>query len=218
MKFFIDGADTQEIKRLNDMGLVEGVTTNPSIIAKSGRPFVEVLKEITQLISGPVSAEVIATDFEGMMKEALSLSKVASNIVIKVPLIPAGLKACYHLDQQGIPVNVTLCFSVGQALLAAKAGATYISPFIGRLDDIGEDGIGLIAAIADIYKNNPHIKTQILAASIRHPRHVIDAFTAGADIVTAPTTVIDQLFNHPLTTIGLNQFLADWEKTAKSLK
>lgn len=216
MKFFVDGVDTQEIKRLTEMGLVDGVTTNPSIIAKSGRPFVEVLKEITQLIPGPVSAEVIATDFEGMLKESLSLSKVAPNIVIKVPLTPAGLKTCYHLDQQNIPVNVTLCFSIGQAILAAKAGATYVSPFIGRLDDIGEDGIGLIAAIADIYRNTPDIKTKILGASIRHPRHIIDSFTAGADIVTAPVSVINQLFNHPLTDMGLAQFLKDWTDAGRT--
>lgn len=212
MKFFVDGANINEIKPLVEMGLVDGVTTNPSIIAKSGKPFLEILKEITQLTPGPVSAEVTSTDFDGMLQEGLSLSKVAPNIVIKVPLTPTGLKACYHLDQKNIPVNVTLCFSAGQALLAAKAGATYVSTFIGRLDDIGEDGIELIHNIVDIYRQHPQVKTQILAASIRHPRHVIDSFSAGADIVTAPTSVINQLFHHPLTNIGLEQFLADWSK------
>ncbi|MGN6594759.1 fructose-6-phosphate aldolase, partial [Sphingopyxis terrae] len=202
MKFFADTAEIADIKELAATGLLDGVTTNPSLIAKSGRDFKEVTKEICALVDGPVSAEVVALDFEGMMREAEVIRKIADNIAIKVPLTPAGLKACKALSSDGTMVNVTLCFSPTQALLAAKAGATFISPFIGRLDDISTDGMQLISDIRLIY-DNYDFATEILAASIRHPLHVLEAAKIGADVMTAPPKIIWQLFKHPLTDAGI---------------
>jgi transaldolase len=216
MKFFVDTADVAEIKRLNDTGLVDGVTTNPSLIAKSGRDFIEVVKEICALVDGPVSAEVTATDAAGMIEEGRKLAKIAKNVAVKVPLTEAGLVACKTLSQAGTPVNVTLCFSAAQALLAAKAGAAFISPFVGRLDDIGQDGMSLIGEIAEIYSNYD-FQTEILVASVRSPQHVVDAARIGADVCTLPPGVIWQLFKHPLTDKGLEAFLKDWEKTGQSI-
>lgn len=216
MKFFVDTADVAEIKRLNDTGLVDGVTTNPSLIAKSGRDFIDVVKEICALVDGPVSAEVTATDADGMIQEGRKLAKVANNVAVKVPLTEAGLVACKTLSQAGTPVNVTLCFSAAQALLAAKAGAAFISPFVGRLDDIGQDGMSLIGEIAEIYSNYD-FETEILVASVRSPQHVVDAARIGADVCTLPPGVIWQLFKHPLTDKGLEAFLKDWEKTGQSI-
>jgi transaldolase len=216
MKFFADTAEIAEIRELADTGLLDGVTTNPSLIHKSGRNFLEVVKEICGLVSGPVSAEVVALDYDGMMREAAVLRKIADNIAVKVPLTPAGLKACKALSGDGAMVNVTLCFSAAQALLAAKAGATFISPFIGRLDDIATDGMGLIADIRLIY-DNYDFPTQILAASIRHPMHVLEAAKIGADVMTAPPKIIWQLFNHPLTDNGIASFLKDWEATGQRI-
>ena len=216
MKFFVDTADVAEIKRLNDTGLVDGVTTNPSLIAKSGRDFIDVIKEICDLVDGPVSAEVTATDADGMIEEGRKLAKVASNVCVKAPLTEAGLVACKTLSGEGTPVNVTLCFSPAQALLAAKAGAAFISPFVGRLDDIGQDGMNLIGEIAEIYSNYD-FATEILVASVRSPQHVVDAARIGADVCTLPPGVIWQLFKHPLTDKGLEAFLKDWEKTGQSI-
>ncbi|PIW31210.1 MAG: fructose-6-phosphate aldolase [Rhodospirillales bacterium CG15_BIG_FIL_POST_REV_8_21_14_020_66_15] len=216
MKFFVDTADVAEIKRLNDTGLVDGVTTNPSLVAKSGRDFIDVVKEICAMIDGPVSAEVTATDADGMIEEGRKLAKIADNVAVKVPLTEAGLVACKTLSQAGTAVNVTLCFSAAQALLAAKAGAAFISPFVGRLDDIGQDGMTLIAEIAEIYSNYD-FNTEILVASVRHPQHVVDAARIGADVCTVPPGVIWQLFKHPLTDKGLEAFLKDWEKTGQSI-
>ncbi|MEK9673565.1 MAG: fructose-6-phosphate aldolase [Rhodospirillaceae bacterium] len=216
MKFFVDTADVGEIKRLNDTGLLDGVTTNPSLIMKSGRDFVDVVKEICAIVDGPVSAEVTATDPKGMIEEGRKLAKIAKNVAVKVPLTEAGLTACKTLSQAGTQVNVTLCFSPAQALLAAKAGAAFISPFVGRLDDIGQDGIGLIAEIAEIY-NNYDFGTEILVASVRHPQHVVESAKLGADVCTVPPGVIWQLFKHPLTDKGLEAFLKDWEKTGQSI-
>ena len=208
MEFFVDSADIAAIKDLNTLGLVDGVTTNPSLIKKSGRDFKEVIAEICEIVPGPVSAEVIATDFDGMMTEAESLRTIADNVVIKLPLIKEGLRACKALTQQGVKTNVTLCFSANQALLAAKAGATYISPFIGRLDDIHIEGMELIEEIRTIY-DNYKFETKILAASIRSPLHVKQCALLGADVMTAPPNVIDGLANHVLTDKGLAAFLAD---------
>lgn len=216
MKFFVDTADVADIKRLNDTGLVDGVTTNPSLIAKSGRDFIDVIKEICALVDGPVSAEVTATDAAGMIEEGRKLAKVAKNVAVKVPLTEAGLVACKTLSKEGTPVNVTLCFSPAQALLAAKAGAAFISPFVGRLDDIGQDGMSLIGEIAEIYSNY-EFQTEILVASVRSPQHVVDAARIGADVCTLPPGVIWQLFKHPLTDKGLEAFLKDWEKTGQSI-
>lgn len=216
MKFFIDDADIKEIKALQEVGLCDGVTTNPSIIAKSGRVFFDVIKEIAKEVPGPVSAEVIAMDYKGMMEEALRLSDIAPNVTIKVPLTFDGLKACKTLRARGIMVNVTLCFSVAQAILAAKAGASFISPFIGRLDDIGHSGSSLIEEICVIYDQYEAFETEVLAASIRHPQHVIEAALAGAHVVTAPPKVYRQLFQHPLTDIGLEKFLDDWKKSQQT--
>ncbi len=215
MKFFIDTADVAEIKKALDLGLCDGVTTNPSLVAKTGRSFDDVLKEIVSLVQGPVSAEVTAVDFDGMMKEAHAYAKFAPNVVIKVPLILEGLKAVKALTAEGIRTNVTLCFSANQALLAAKAGATYISPFVGRLDDISEDGMALIAQILEIYRNYD-FGTQVLVASVRNPLHVVQAARMGADVATLPFSVLAQLAQHPLTDIGLKKFLADWEKVPKA--
>ena len=210
MKFFVDTAVVDEIRELHDYGLLDGVTTNPSLIAKSGRDFKEVIAEICALVDGPVSAEVAATDFAGMVAEGEHLAKIADNVVIKLPLTLDGLKACRHFTNKGIKTNVTLCFSANQALLAAKAGATFISPFIGRLDDINLDGMELIADIREIY-DNYGFETQILAASIRTVNHVSDAAKIGADVMTAPPEVIKKLAQHPLTDAGLAQFLKDAE-------
>ena len=211
MKFFVDTADTKDIADLAATGLIDGVTTNPSLIAKSGRPFAEVIAEICALTPGPVSAEVVATDYDGMIKEGRKLAKIASNVTVKLPLTLDGLKACKTLTEEGTQVNVTLCFSANQALLAAKAGATFISPFIGRLDDIHLDGMDLIHEIRQIY-DNYLFDTEILAASIRTPNHVKLCALAGADVMTAPPAVIKSLVNHPLTDKGLEIFLADAKK------
>lgn len=217
MKFFVDSADVDQIRELSETGLVDGVTTNPSLVAKTGRDFTEVVKEICSFVDGPVSAEVTATEHGGMVTEGRKLAEIAPNITIKVPLTWDGLKACRTLTDGGIKVNVTLCFSANQALLAAKAGATFISPFVGRLDDVGEDGIELIREIREIYDNYPDLDTQILAASLRHPQHVKQSALAGADVATIPPQVMRQLVNHPLTDKGLEKFLADWRATGQSI-
>jgi transaldolase len=212
MKFFIDTANINEIKEAAALGILDGVTTNPSLVSKEGKDFRKLLDEILAIVDGPVSAEVISTDYDGILKEAHGLAKIHHNIVIKVPLIKEGLKAVRTLTSENIKTNVTLCFSPSQALLAAKAGATYISPFVGRLDDISHDGMELISQIVQIYKNYDY-KTQVLVASIRHPLHLVQAALMGADVCTMPFSVIDKLFNHPLTDLGLEKFLSDWEKS-----
>ena len=217
MRFFIDTADVAEIRDLAATGLVDGITTNPSLVAKTGRDFFEVLEEICSVVDGPVSAEVTATDLETMLAEGKALSQLADNIVIKVPLTPDGLKACKALSGEGIGVNVTLCFSAAQALLAAKAGATYISPFVGRLDDIGHDGMELIAEIVEIYEAYPALETEVLVASVRNPAHVVEAARMGAHVATIPPGVLRAMYKHPLTDKGLAAFLADWEKTGQSI-
>jgi transaldolase len=216
MKFFVDTADTADIAELAATGLLDGVTTNPSLIAKSGRQFTEVVKEICGLVEGPVSAEVVALDHPGMMREAEILRKLASNVCIKVPLTIDGLKTCKALTGEGTMVNVTLCFAPNQALLAAKAGASFISPFVGRLDDIGQDGMDLIRDIRLIYDNYA-FATEILVASVRHPVHVLESARIGADVMTAPPAVIKALFNHPLTEKGITGFMADWAKTGQTI-
>ncbi len=216
MKFFADTADVSEIRELADLGLLDGVTTNPSLILKSGRNIAEVTREICEMVAGPVSAEVTATDYAGMMREAAVLAKIADNVCIKLPLTLDGLKACKALTSDGHKTNVTLCFSANQALLAAKAGATFISPFIGRLDDIGIDGMELIGEIRTIY-DNYDFRTEILAASIRTVNHVKDAAMLGADVATMPPSVIKALVKHPLTDKGLETFLADWAKTGQQI-
>jgi transaldolase len=217
MKFFVDTADATEIRELAATGLLDGVTTNPSLIAKSGRNLIETIKEICAIVEGPVSAEVAALDAETMLAEGRRLAQIAENVAVKVPLTWDGLKACRALSQAGVMVNVTLCFSANQALLAAKAGAAFVSPFVGRLDDVGEDGMTLVREIRAIYDNYPDLGTEILAASIRHPRHVTEAALAGADVATVPPAVLRQLVNHPLTDKGLAQFTADWKKTGQSI-
>ncbi|MBM84925.1 MAG: fructose-6-phosphate aldolase [Rhodospirillaceae bacterium] len=216
MKFFVDTADTAEIANLASTGLVDGVTTNPSLVAKTGKDFLEVVREICGLVDGPVSAEVTATDFPTMLAEGRHLAKIADNVTIKVPLTVDGLRTCKAISDDGIMVNVTLCFSAAQALLAAKAGASFISPFVGRLDDIGIVGTDLIADIIQIYANYD-FPTQVLVASVRGPQHVIDAAKLGADVVTVPPGVIRAMYNHPLTDKGLTAFLADWEKTGQTI-
>ncbi len=216
MKFFVDTADVNEIRELNDLGLVDGVTTNPSLILKSGRNIVEVTKEICSIVDGPVSAEVAATEYEQMMKEAAVISKIADNICIKLPLTLDGLKACKNLSSDGHLTNVTLCFSANQALLAAKAGATFVSPFVGRLDDIAFDGMDLIREIRQIFDNYGY-ETEILAASIRTVNHVKEAALIGADVITAPPATLKALVKHPLTDAGLSTFLADWAKTGQKI-
>jgi transaldolase len=216
MKFFVDTADTKEIADLAATGLLDGVTTNPSLIQKSGRKFLEVVEEICGLVPGPVSAEVVALDHETMMKEAAVLRGIAKNVCIKVPLTIDGLKTCKKLTDDGVMVNVTLCFSANQALLAAKAGASFISPFVGRHDDVGFDGMQLISDIRLIY-DNYGFDTEILVASVRHPIHVLESARIGADVMTAPPAVIRALFNHPLTEKGIAAFLADWEKTGQTI-
>jgi transaldolase len=217
MKFFVDTADVAEIKELAALGLLDGVTTNPSLVAKSGRDFKTVVAEICELVSGPVSAEVAATDFEGMLREGRVLAKIAKNVAVKVPLTWDGLKACRALTNEGTMVNVTLCFTANQALLAAKSGATFISPFIGRLDDIGLDGMDLLREIRVIYDNYEDISTEILAASLRSVNHVRQAALIGADIGTIPPAVLRSLVKHPLTDKGLEMFLADWKKTGQKI-
>lgn len=212
MKFFIDTANINEIKEAQSFGILDGVTTNPSLVAKEGKDFRTLLDEILKIVDGPVSAEVISTDFQGIVKEARELASIHKNIVVKVPLIKEGLKAVKLLSSEGIKTNVTLCFSPTQALLAAKAGATYISPFVGRLDDISTNGMELISQIVQIYQNYSY-ETQVLVASIRHPLHVVEASLIGADVCTIPFNVIDKLFNHPLTDLGLEKFLSDWNKS-----
>ncbi|MBK7500934.1 MAG: fructose-6-phosphate aldolase [Ignavibacteriales bacterium] len=212
MKFFIDTANINEIKEAAALGILDGVTTNPSLVSKEGKDFRKLLDEILAIVDGPVSAEVISTDYDGILKEAHDLAKIHKNIVVKVPLIKEGLKAVRTLSSENIKTNVTLCFSASQALLAAKAGATYISPFVGRLDDISQDGMELISQIVQIYKNYNY-KTEVLVASIRHPLHLVEAALMGADVCTMPFSVIDKLFNHPLTDLGLEKFLSDWKKT-----
>jgi transaldolase len=217
MKFFVDTAEVSEIRSLAEAGLVDGVTTNPSLVAKSGRRMAEVIAEICAISPGPVSAEVTATDLEGMLAEGRRLRRIASNVCVKVPLTEAGLRACRHLTGEGAMVNVTLCFSAAQALLAAKAGATFISPFVGRLDDVAQDGMGLVADIVAIYRNYPHLRTEVLVASVRHPVHLVQAAKLGAHVATLPPSVIRQLLRHPLTDRGLDAFLTDWKKTGQSI-
>ena len=217
MQFFVDTADVDEIRDLAATGMVDGVTTNPSLIAKTGRHFRDVIEEICTVVSGPVSAEVTATDFETMLAEGQGLADLAPNIAVKVPLTWDGLKTCKALSDDGTAVNVTLCFSVNQALLAAKAGAAFISPFVGRLDDIGHDGMELIDDIREVYDNYPELDTRILAASIRSPAHLRQAALSGADVATLPPGVLRRLVEHPLTSKGLDAFLADWKKTGQTI-
>ncbi len=211
MKFFIDTANVDQIKAARDLGVLDGVTTNPSLVAKEGREFIPLLEEICSIVEGPVSAEVTRTDCDGMMAEARELSKVAPNVVIKLPIIVEGVKACVRCRDEGIKTNLTLCFQPTQALIVAKAGATFVSPFLGRLDDISHEGMDLIRQIRQIY-DNYDFKTEILAASLRHPLHVVEAALLGADVATIPYDVIAKLLNHPLTDIGLKRFLDDWAK------
>lgn len=217
MKFFLDTADVDAIKALVKTGFVDGVTTNPTLVKTSGRNFIDCVKEICDIVEGPVSAEVIATEASEMIREGKILSQIAKNVVVKVPLTQDGLIACRAFRSEGIGVNVTLCFSAAQALLAAKAGATFISPFIGRLDDISEDGMILIQDVRQIYDNFPHLGTEILAASIRHPLHVVQAAKSGCDAATLPPKIFEQLFKHPLTDRGLEAFIADWAKTGQKI-
>jgi len=217
MKFFVDTADVTEIKEIAATGLLDGVTTNPSLVAKAGRDFKELIAEICKLVPGPVSAEVAATDLDGMLREGRILARIASNVAVKLPLTWDGLKACRQLTAEGTKVNVTLCFSAPQALLAAKAGATFISPFIGRLDDAGIDGVELIHEIRTIYDNYQDFNTEILAASIRTVNHVRDCAMAGADVATVPPSILKSLVKHPLTDKGLEQFLADWKKSGQRI-
>ncbi len=214
MKFFIDTASVEEIKKAAEVGLIDGVTTNPSLVAKTGRPFREVIEEICTIVDGPVSAEAVSLDAEGLVREAHELASIHKNIVVKVPLTFEGLKAVKRLEQDGVRTNVTLCFSPSQALLAAKAGASYISPFIGRLDDISHVGMELISQIRTIY-DNYGFETQIIVASIREPNHVVEAALIGADIATIPFSVIEKLIKHPLTDVGIERFLADWKKVPR---
>ncbi|MEE2932275.1 MAG: fructose-6-phosphate aldolase [Pseudomonadota bacterium] len=217
MKFFVDTAEIDEIRELENTGLVDGVTTNPSLINKSGRNFFEVVREICSLVDGPVSAEVTSPDFDTMLEEGKKLAEIASNIAVKVPLTRAGLRTCKSLSDKGTMVNVTLCFSANQAILAAKAGARFISPFVGRLDDIAYDGMDLISDICDIYANYPDFSTEVLVASVRSPMHVVEAAKIGADVATVPPSVLHQMFSHPLTDKGLADFISDWEKTGQSI-
>lgn len=217
MKFFIDTADLNEIKDLATTGMVDGVTTNPSLAAKQGMDFKELIAEVCKVVPGPVSAEVTALDYDTMIKEAEVLRKIARNVTIKVPLTQDGLKVCRALSAEGTMVNVTLCFTCGQAILAAKAGATFVSPFVGRLDDLGVNGMQLIADIVQVYDNYEDFKTQVLVASVRSPEHIINAGRIGADVITAPPKVIRQLYHHPLTDSGLKTFAEDWAKTGQSI-
>ena len=217
MKFFVDTADTAEIRKLAETGLVDGVTTNPSLIMQAGGDFFETVREICAMIDGPVSAEVTATDYQTMVDEGRKLAALADNVAVKVPLTEDGIRTCKTLSDDGLMVNVTLCFSPAQAILAAKAGATFISPFIGRLDDIAMDGMQLIEDICDIYANYPKFTTEVLVASIRSPKDIVESARIGADVATIPPKVLWSLFNHPLTDSGLAAFLSDWEKTGQSI-
>ena len=217
MKFFVDTGDTAEIRDLEATGMLDGVTTNPSLIMKAGKPFIPLIEEICSIVKGPVSAEVASTDYETMLKEGQKLAQVANNVVVKVPLTPAGLKVCKQLSDAGTMVNVTLCFSAAQAILAAKAGASFISPFVGRLDDIGQEGMDLIHDIVGIYGNYPNFQTEVLVASVRNPMHIVESAKIGAHVVTCPPSVIKQLYAHPLTEKGLAQFVDDWKKTGQSI-
>ena len=217
MEFFVDTADIKEIKRINDIGILDGVTTNPSLVLKANKNFKKLIKEICKIVPGPVSAEVTATKFNEMYMEGIKLSKIAKNVVVKVPLTPDGIKTCKKLSKKKIGVNVTLCFSANQAILAAKAGAKYVSPFIGRLDDIGKNGIDLISDIKKVYSNYKNLNTKILAASIRSTKHITQAAMAGADVATVPPKLLEEMFDHPLTTKGLKIFLDDWKKTKQKI-
>jgi transaldolase len=217
MKFFIDTAEVADIKDLAATGLVDGVTTNPSLVAKSGRNFIEIVAEICGIVPGPVSAEVASTQYEPMLAEGRRLAKIAPNVTVKVPLTPDGLRVCKALSLEGTMVNVTLCFSAAQALLAAKAGASFISPFVGRLDDVGHDGMELIAEIVEIYRNYPNLHTQVLVASVRSPNHVIAAARLGAHVATLPPKLLRDLYKHPLTDKGLAAFVKDWEATGQKI-
>jgi transaldolase len=217
MKFFIDSAEIAEIKELAAYGLLDGVTTNPTLIAKSGRKFKEVIAEICAVVEGPVSAEVAATDYAGMVREGDILSKIAKNVCVKLPLTMDGLKACKYFSDKKIQTNVTLCFSASQAILAAKAGATFVSPFVGRLDDIGQDGLNLIEEICDIYSNYPNFKTEVLVASVRNPIHITSAARMGAHVATMPGKVLKQLASHPLTDKGIETFVKDWASTGQKI-
>ena len=217
MEFFLDTADVDSIRELSETGLIDGVTTNPSLVAKSGKDFFTILKDISKIVSGPISAEVTALESDGMVAEGVKLAKIANNIVIKLPLTQEGLKACTKLTKKKIKTNVTLCFSPAQALIAAKSGATYISPFVGRLDDIGENGMELIKKIKDIYSNYPKLNTKILVASVRNMEHVAQAAIIGADVVTLPPKILEELYEHPLTKKGLDAFLEDWKKTNQKI-
>lgn len=217
MKFFIDTAEISEIKELNSFGLIDGVTTNPTLIAKSGRKFQEVIAEICAEVKGPVSAEVASTDYDGMVREGEILSKIAKNVCIKLPLTMDGIKACRYFSNKGIQTNVTLCFSPAQAILVAKAGATFVSPFVGRLDDIGQDGLNLIGEICEIYANYDNFKTQVLVASVRNPIHIVESAKLGAHVATIPAKVIKQLAQHPLTDKGIETFVKDWAGTGQKI-
>lgn len=217
MKFFVDTADINEIEELTKTGLIDGVTTNPSLIAKSGKEFLPLIKDICKIVDGPVSAEVAATDYETMRKEAEVLRNISNKVAVKVPMTPAGLRVCNELSEDDTKVNVTLCFSPAQALLAAKAGAAFISPFVGRLDDIGSDGMELIADIVQIYANYPQLKTEVLVASVRSPMHIVEAAKIGAQVMTGPASVIKALYHHPLTDKGLAAFVEDWAKTGQTI-
>lgn len=217
MDFFLDTADLKEIETGLAWGMVDGITTNPSLIAKQGRPYLATVQEIARLVPGPVSGEVLATEYEEILEQGRRLAGLAENVVVKVPLTPAGLRSVATLAEAGIRTNVTLCFSPAQALLAAKAGASYISPFVGRLDDVGEDGMDLIDKVVTIYRNYD-FPTQVLVASVRHPIHVVQSCLMGADVVTIPFKVLEQLYKHPLTDLGLDRFLSDWQKTGKSFE
>ena len=217
MKFFVDTAEISEIKELNAYGLIDGVTTNPTLIAKSGRKFQEVIAEICAEISGPVSAEVASTDYASMVREGEILSKIAKNVCIKLPLTMDGIKACRYFSNKGIQTNVTLCFSPAQAILVAKAGATFVSPFVGRLDDIGQDGLNLIGEICEIYDNYENFKTEVLVASVRNPIHIVESAKLGAHVATIPAKVIKQLAQHPLTDKGIETFVKDWAGTGQKI-
>jgi transaldolase len=217
MKFFVDTAEISEIKELNAYGLIDGVTTNPTLIAKSGRKFQEVIAEICAEVKGPVSAEVASTDYESMVREGEILSKIAKNVCIKLPLTMDGIKACRYFSNKGIQTNVTLCFSPAQAILVAKAGATFVSPFVGRLDDIGQDGLNLIGEICEIYDNYESFKTQVLVASVRNPIHIVESAKLGAHVATIPAKVIKQLAQHPLTDKGIETFIKDWAGTGQKI-
>jgi transaldolase len=217
MLFFLDTAEMKEIETGLEWGMVDGITTNPSLIAKSGRPYLATVQEIARLVPGPVSGEVLATEYEEILTQGRRLAGLAENVVVKVPLTPAGLRAVATFKKEGIRTNVTLCFSAAQALIAAKAGAAYISPFVGRLDDIAEEGMELIDQVVSIYRNYG-FDTQVLVASVRHPVHVVQSALMGADVATIPFKVLEQLYKHPLTDLGLDRFLADWKKTGKSFE